>query len=310
MSPYDCGLARREFLGALAFAGVASAAPAKKRILILGGTGFLGPATVEAAQKRGHELTLFNRGKTRPGLFPNIEKLHGDRDPKRATASKPSRAASGTPSSTTPATSPGSGASAELLAPNVQQYVFISSISSTDNTIEGQDETPHSPGIRPNARNDGPKSYSYGPLKASARRPPRQRCPAAPPSCAPATSSAPTTPAAASRTGPCASTAAVKCSRPARPGPLQIIDVRDLGDWLITLAGNGTYGTFNAVGPAKRLVWGEVVKACQKAAVAQCTTTWVPGEWVAKQGEESVPDLVTVLRGIARLSHLEERPRH
>ena len=51
------------------------------RILILGGTGFLGPAIVEAAEKRGHTLTLFNRGKTRPGLFPNIEKRLGDRDP-------------------------------------------------------------------------------------------------------------------------------------------------------------------------------------------------------------------------------------
>ncbi|HLM46987.1 MAG TPA: NAD-dependent epimerase/dehydratase family protein, partial [Myxococcaceae bacterium] len=45
-----------------------SAPPQKKKILILGGTGFLGPAFVTAAQARGHELTLFNRGKTRPEL--------------------------------------------------------------------------------------------------------------------------------------------------------------------------------------------------------------------------------------------------
>ena len=49
-------------------------------ILMLGGTGFLGPQTVEAALKRGHKVTLFNRGKTRPGLFPDLEKLHGDRE--------------------------------------------------------------------------------------------------------------------------------------------------------------------------------------------------------------------------------------
>src|SRR5690349_18705748 len=53
-----------------------------KRILILGGTGFLGPQLVEAARARGHTVTLFNRGKTRPHLFPDVEKLHGDRDPK------------------------------------------------------------------------------------------------------------------------------------------------------------------------------------------------------------------------------------
>ena len=53
-----------------------------RRILILGGTGFLGPALVEAARAKGHTLTLFNRGKTHPGLFPDIEQLHGDRDGK------------------------------------------------------------------------------------------------------------------------------------------------------------------------------------------------------------------------------------
>src|SRR5213595_2616879 len=55
----------------------------KLDILILGGTAFLGPATVNAALARGHTVTLFNRGKTRPDLFPNVEKLHGDRDPKK-----------------------------------------------------------------------------------------------------------------------------------------------------------------------------------------------------------------------------------
>ena len=50
-------------------------------ILILGGTGFIGPWEVEAALARGHEVTLFNRGRTRPDLFPDLEKLRGDRDP-------------------------------------------------------------------------------------------------------------------------------------------------------------------------------------------------------------------------------------
>jgi len=61
------------------------AAPAsapKKTILILGGTGFLGPHVVDAALARGHAVTLFNRGKTRPHLYPNVEKLQGDRDGK------------------------------------------------------------------------------------------------------------------------------------------------------------------------------------------------------------------------------------
>src|SRR5262249_6883079 len=82
-------LVRREFLKSLAALPLASLTlprffpPARKlKILILGGTGFLGPHVVESAMKRGHTVTLFNRGKTNPGLFPDLEKLHGDRDGK------------------------------------------------------------------------------------------------------------------------------------------------------------------------------------------------------------------------------------
>src|SRR5256885_2300298 len=50
------------------------------RILVLGGTQFLGRHVVDVALERDHELTLFNRGQTRPELFPGVEKLRGDRD--------------------------------------------------------------------------------------------------------------------------------------------------------------------------------------------------------------------------------------
>jgi 2'-hydroxyisoflavone reductase len=53
---------------------------AKKKILILGGTGFLGPPVVERALQRGHTVTLFNRGKSSADLFPNVEKIRGDRE--------------------------------------------------------------------------------------------------------------------------------------------------------------------------------------------------------------------------------------
>src|SRR5437660_12657384 len=50
------------------------------RILVLGGTQFLGRHVVDAALARGHDVTLFNRGRTRPELHPDVEKLRGDRD--------------------------------------------------------------------------------------------------------------------------------------------------------------------------------------------------------------------------------------
>jgi 2'-hydroxyisoflavone reductase len=49
------------------------------KILVLGGTKFLGRAAAENALERGHDVTLFNRGETNPELFPDAEKLHGDR---------------------------------------------------------------------------------------------------------------------------------------------------------------------------------------------------------------------------------------
>lgn len=80
---------RREFLS-LSTAGLATAtlglggvahAQSPKKILILGGTNFVGPAVVTEALARGHDVTLFNRGMTRPHLFPTVEKLKGDRQP-------------------------------------------------------------------------------------------------------------------------------------------------------------------------------------------------------------------------------------
>jgi 2'-hydroxyisoflavone reductase len=124
----------------------ATAKPAanKLKILILGGTAFLGPELVETAQARGHALTLFNRGKTRPNLFPDVEKLRGDRDPNKGEGLK---ALEG--DRTWDAVIDTSGdyprmvkASADLLAPRVGQYVFVSSISVYKGSSKpGSDET-------------------------------------------------------------------------------------------------------------------------------------------------------------------------
>ena len=82
---------RREFIGrGIAALGAAAAldprsllaAPARapKRILILGGTGFVGPHQVRYALQRGHTVTIFNRGRTAPGMFgKDVEELAGDR---------------------------------------------------------------------------------------------------------------------------------------------------------------------------------------------------------------------------------------
>jgi 2'-hydroxyisoflavone reductase len=99
---------------------------AEMKLLILGGTKFLGRATVEDALARGHEVTLFNRGETNPELFAEAEQLRGDREGDLAALEGRSWDAVIDPSGYVPRVV---RESAELLADAVEQYVFVSSIS-------------------------------------------------------------------------------------------------------------------------------------------------------------------------------------
>ena len=95
-------------------------------ILVLGGTQFLGRHVVDAALARGHDVTLFNRGQTRPELFPDVEKLRGDRDGDLAALA--GRATS-TRSSTRAATCRASSRETIDALGDVGHYTFVSSIS-------------------------------------------------------------------------------------------------------------------------------------------------------------------------------------
>src|SRR3981081_4445856 len=94
-------------------------------ILVLGGTKFLGRHVVDAALARGHELTLFNRGQTRPDLFPETEKLHGDRDGDLASLQGRDFGAVVNPAGYGPRRV---GETIDALG-NVGHYTFVSSIS-------------------------------------------------------------------------------------------------------------------------------------------------------------------------------------
>src|SRR5512139_3638886 len=125
---------RRRFLAAASLAAAASAgsrwASAETRkplsILILGGTRFIGVEMTELALKRGHKVTFFNRGKTNADVFPDIERITGDRN----------GAIEGLKGRKWDAVIDNSGyfpravkLTAELLAPSISQYLFVSSIS-------------------------------------------------------------------------------------------------------------------------------------------------------------------------------------
>ena len=96
------------------------------RLLILGGTKFLGRAIAEAALARGHELTLFTRGQTNPELFPEAEHLFGDRASDLSALEGRRWEAVVDTSGYVPHVV---RASAELLSPATEHYTFVSSIS-------------------------------------------------------------------------------------------------------------------------------------------------------------------------------------
>ncbi|HWE31185.1 MAG TPA: NAD-dependent epimerase/dehydratase family protein, partial [Polyangia bacterium] len=138
--------------------------PSPKKILILGGTAFLGPALVAVARARGHTLTLFNRGKTNPGRFAghaDIEQLHGDRNGQLEALANRKWDAVIDDSGYVPRHVHDS---ATLLAPSVQHYVFVSTISVYADGSKPIDED--SPVAKLEKPTEDPGNGAYGPLKA------------------------------------------------------------------------------------------------------------------------------------------------
>jgi len=291
MPKAEFAITRRAFASTLAGPALLRAAPQKKRILILGGTGYLGPATVEAAKERGHELTLFNRGKTRPGLFPQIETLLGDRDPQIGEGLNALRNREWDAAIDNSGNVPRIvAASAQLLAPHVKHYIYISSISAyADMSIEGQDETGRL-ATTPDPTVEKITAQTYGALKALCEKASQEALPGRTAVVRPGYIVGPDDPSGRFAYWPVRIDRGGEVLAPGAPAdPVQIIDVRDLGRWLITLVEQGTMGVFNATGPKDRLAWGDLLEACRKATKTGNTLTWVPGEWIAKKGEEIFP---------------------
>ena len=133
-------------------------------ILILGGTVFLGRHLVDAALAHGHTVTLFNRGQHNPDLFPNVEKLRGNRDGDLDALKGRRWDAVIDTCGFIPRTV---RASAELLANSVDHYTFISSISAlADFSQSDQDENAPVAKLKEDDSSEQVTEDSYGPLKA------------------------------------------------------------------------------------------------------------------------------------------------
>lgn len=292
------GMERRTFLelaaGAAALAAGTRLAggetPKAKRplkILILGGTGYLGPATIEVALARGHEVSMFNRGKTRPDLFPGVEKLHGDRDPKKGDGLKALEGRVWDVIIDNSAYYPRMvKASAELLS-KAKQYILISSISAyrEPNPVGGDESAPLATMPDPTQETMGKNYEYYGAQKALCEQAAEAAMPGRTTLVRPGYIVGPDDNSGRFTYWPVRFDRGGEVAVPGTPtDPVQIIDVRDLGAWLVKLAEDGRMGAFNACGPEGRLAWGKVIDACVKAASKKATPVWVGSEMVDKAG--------------------------
>ena len=233
------------------------------KLLVLGGTIFLGRHVVDAALARAHKVTLFNRGRENAHLFPELEKLRGDRDGDVAALRGRRFDAIVDLSGYTPAHV---RATADAL--DGGHYVFVSTISVHRALAPGRsfDETaPLAEG------NDG-----YGPLKARAEEVLTTMRPEAT-IVRPGLIVGPWDPTDRFTYWPRRVARGGDVLAPGRPErPVQIIDARDLADWCVRLAERPHSGVFTAVGPAETLTMGRLLDECREVTGSDARFTWIP----------------------------------
>ena len=262
----------------------------KLKILILGGTGFIGPWEVEAALAHGHEVTLFNRGKSKPHLFPDLEKLKGARDPDKG------QGLAALEGREFDVVIDNSGyyprhvkASAELLGPRVGQYIYVSSISAYASTAAvGQDVTaPVATMEDPTVEEMGPNWENYGPLKALCETAAEAAMPGRVTVVRPTYIVGPGDHTHRFTYWPLRIREGGKVAVPGAPDdPIQVIDVRDLTEWIIHLAEQNITGVFNGSGPDRVLTMREVVETAKSVTGSDATFTWVSTDF-----QETHPDV-------------------
>src|SRR6266705_1558010 len=266
-------------------------------ILILGGTGFIGPHQVHYALSRGHKVTTFNRGKTHPGELPGeVEQLIGDRNGQlNALKDRHWDVVIDNPT-TLPAWVRDA---AQILKENVDRYVFISTISVYADTSKGVDET------APLAKYDGADPFketleamrasgykTYGPLKALSEQETEKWFPGKSLIIRPGLIVGPRDETDRFTYWPVRIDRGGDVLAPGMPNdPVQFIDARDLAEWTIRMVENREAGTYNATGPAKPLGIGDMLDGIKDAEKSSAKFTWVSEEFLTQQKVEAWSDM-------------------
>ncbi len=282
---------RREFIGvSLAAAALASmplgaigAADRKLKVLFLGGTGFLGPHTVRYALERGHDVTLFNRGRTNTDLFPELETIIGNRDPEIDEGLDGLKGREWDAVIDTSGYVPRiTGASAGLLADSVGQYLFVSTICQYDNWAEGGTNGTEE---RPRATLDDPATEDVGThycaLKAYCERAAEAAMPGRVTQIRPGLIVGPRDNTDRFTYWPVRIERGGEVLAPGKPSDLtQYIDVRDLARFMVHCLEQKLAEPYNVV--RNPMPFGDLLSACVETIDSDAELTWVPAEFLAE----------------------------
>src|SRR5688572_1665834 len=259
------------------------------KILIIGGTRFLGRHLVSSARARGHEVTLFNRGQSNPDLFPNVEKIIGDREKDLAQLA----------GQTWDAVIDTCGyfprivrMSAEALKDSVENYVFISSISVyADFSKAGVNESDQVGKIEDETIEQITET-SYGPLKALCEQAVQEAFGVSSLIVRPGLIVGPHDPTDRFTYWPVRVARGGQVLAPDRPeAPTQVIDARDLSDFIVELIQDNVSGVFNATGPAHELTMGGMLDTCKQMSRSDANLKWASLEFLKQNNVQPWSDM-------------------
>ncbi|MCJ7590262.1 MAG: hypothetical protein MUO51_02805 [Woeseiaceae bacterium] len=280
-------------IGALAalpgWACTQSTARKSLAILILGGTGFIGPHEINYALSRGHKVSMFNRGKTAPGLFPDVETLIGDRDDQLAALK----------GRDWDAVIDNSGfyprhvrLSAELLKGHVGQYMYVSSISAYADTLTLEDDeftSPYAVMDDPTDESDPIYGETYGPRKALCEQEVTKVFGDKAINVRPGIITGTGDPTERLRHWLVRMVAGNEILVPGVEDlPVQYIDAADMCGWMVRMLEDGKgSGPYNAVGAEEPYRARPLLEGLRDAIGSTSTLTWIDWEWIRKETSEN-----------------------
>ncbi len=252
------------------------------RILVLGGTGFIGPHLVQHALDRGHTLTLFNRGRTNTHLFPDVDRLVGDRSNDLESlkghtwdvvidnsASRPTWVR----------------ASAQMLKDSANTYLFTSTRSVYSDFSEiGLNEETGKVFDHDLSMTDEEDDLGYGPRKSLCEREALRAFPDRTLIVRPGLIVGPGDQTDRFTYWPARIDRGGEVLAPGDPAnPVMFIDVRDLAEWYVHLVEEGTLGVLNALGPEEPLSFEGMLNGIQAVTTNPVSFTWASTEFLLER---------------------------